>query len=322
MLSRREVLSAAVIGAAAVVSRTRLVAAKAAQPSVPVSFDVPAGACDCHVHIFGDPQKFPFVSTRSYTPESASIDELRALHRALHVDRVVVVHPSVYGTDNSCSLDAIRQLGPNARGVCVVDDKTTDAEIGEMNRAGMRGIRVNLETGGTTDPAAGRQRFERAAARAKAQNWHVQVYTRPSVIFGMKDALEASPVPVVFDHFGGAQGAAGVSQPGVDVLLGLLRSGKAYVKISGAYRGSSSAPAYADMAPLAKAFVAANPDRVLWGTDWPHPDTAANGRKPTDIFPLLPIEDGTLMNQLAIWVPDAATRKKILVDNPARVYGF
>jgi predicted TIM-barrel fold metal-dependent hydrolase len=159
-------------------------------------------------------------------------------------------------------------------------------------------------------------------SRAKQYGWHIQLYTRPSVILGMRETLEASPVPLVFDHFGGAQASAGMNQPGLDVLLELVRRGTAYVKISGAYLGSSAAPAYADMAPFAKAFIAANAQRVIWGTDWPHPDTAPKGRKPTDLFPLLPIDDGTLINQLPVWVPDAAARKLILVDNPARLYGF
>jgi predicted TIM-barrel fold metal-dependent hydrolase len=308
-------------GLAMLAAKSASLTAKAAQPSVPVNFAVPPGACDTHVHVF-DGARFPFVATRVYTPEPASLAELQALHRALHVERVVVVHPSVYGTDNSCSLDAIRQLGSRARGVALIDDKTTDAQLVEMHQAGMRGVRVNLETGGTTDPVEGKRRFDFAARRAQAHDYHVQIYTRPSVILGMRSTLEASPVPLVFDHFGGAEGSAGLNQPGFDVLLNLVRSGKAYIKISGAYRGSSAAPAYADMAPFAKAFIAANPQRVLWGTDWPHPDTTANGRKPTDIFALLPIEDGTLMNQLAVWAPDAATRKLILVDNPARLYGF
>jgi predicted TIM-barrel fold metal-dependent hydrolase len=324
MLSRREALKgAAVAGATAIFGAPgRAILAKAAQPSTPVSFAVPDGACDCHVHIFGDPQKYPFIATRSYTPESASIGELNALHRALKTTRVVVVHPSVYGADNSCSLDAMRALGPSARGVSMVDEHTTDAAIAAMHAAGMRGIRVNLETAGLTDPAAAKQRFDFAVSRAKPHNWHIQIYTRPSVILGLRSTLEASPVPVVFDHFGGAQAADGLRQPGLDALTALLASGKAYVKISGAYRGSTAAPDYADMAPLAKAFIAANPQRVLWGSDWPHPDTTPNGRKPTDIFALLPIDDGRVFNQLPVWAPDAATRKMILVDNPARLYGF
>ena len=324
MLSRRDaLLGAAVAGVAAFVRRPTTLSAKASQPATPVDFDVPAGACDCHTHIFGDSRRFSFTPSRAYTPETASIEEMRALHRTLHTDRVVIVQPSVYGTDNACTLDAIKQLGSDARGVAVIDDKTPDAALDEMARGGIQGIRVNLETAGLTDPAAGRQRLQAAIQRVKSRNWHVQVYTRLTVIEGVKDLVLASPIPIVFDHFGGAEASLGVRQPGFDALLNLVRTGHAYVKVSGAYRSSTQLPDYADVAPLAKALIAANPQQVLWGTDWPHPDSSpVTGRKPTDVAQLLPIDDGRVFNQLATWAPDATERRMILVDNPARLYGF
>ena len=324
MLSRRDaLLGAAVAGVAAFVRRPTTLSAKASQPATPVDFDVPAGACDCHTHIFGDSPRFSFTPSRAYTPETASIEEMRALHRTLHTDRVVIVQPSVYGTDNACTLDAIRQLGSDARGVAVIDDKTPDAALDKMARGGIRGIRVNLEAAGLTDPAAGRRRLQAAIQRVKSRTWHVQVYTRLSVIKGLEDQVLASPIPIVFDHFGGAEASLGVRQPGFDALLNLVRTGHAYVKVSGAYRSSTQLPDYADVAPLAKALIAANPQQVLWGTDWPHPDSSpVTGRKPTDVAQLLPIDDGRVFNQLATWAPDATERRMILVDNPARLYGF
>jgi predicted TIM-barrel fold metal-dependent hydrolase len=299
------------------------VRADASQPSTPVRFDVPAGACDCHTHIFGDPRRFPFVPERVYTPEPASIEDMRRLHRALRTNRVVIVQPSVYGSDNACTVDAIRQLGSNARGVAVIDDKTPDAALDEMGRAGIRGIRINLETAGQTDPAVGRRRLQAAIGRIKGRNWHVQIYTRLSVIDRLTDEVSASPVPVVFDHFGGAQASLGIRQPGFDSLVNLVRTGSAYVKVSGSYRSSTEAPDYPDVAPLARALIAANPQRILWGTDWPHPDSSlVAGRKATDTAPLLQIDDGRVFNQLAAWAPDPAQRKMILVENPARLYGF
>ncbi|MFI5058283.1 MAG: amidohydrolase family protein [Candidatus Acidiferrales bacterium] len=322
MLSRREVLiGAAATGAAALVRPATIVLASASQPSTPVNFEVPAGACDSHTHIFGDPQRFSFTPARVYTPEPASIDEMRSLHRALHTDRVVVVHPSVYGTDNACTLDAIRQFGSSARGIAVIDDKTSDTSLDEMDRGGIRGIRINLETAGLTDPTLARQCFKVAIERIRGRNWHVQIYTRLSVIESLAGQVLAAPVPVVFDHFGGAQAALGIQQPGFDTLVKLVQKGKAYVKISAAYRISKQAPDYPDVAPLAKALIAANPQRILWGTDWPHP-AQIPGRKPTEITPLLQIDDGCLFNQLAVWAPDAAQRKTILVDNPAKLYRF
>jgi predicted TIM-barrel fold metal-dependent hydrolase len=139
----------------------------------------------------------------------------------------------------------------------------------------------------------------------------------------LKDRFATVPVPVVFDHFAGAQAALGVSQPGFDAVLGLVRSGKAYVKISGAYRASSQAPDYAEVAPFARALIEANADRIVWGTDWPHPDSRIlPDRRATDIAPPLPVDDGRLLNLLPEWAPDPAVRKKILVDNPARLYGY
>lgn len=322
MLSRRDVLiGAAVTGASALVRPVISVLASASQPATPVNFEVPAGACDCHTHVFGDPRRFPFAPSRIYTPEPASVEEIRALHRALHTDRVVIVQPSVYGTDNACTLDAIRQLGSSARGIAVIDDKTPEAALDEMNRAGIRGIRLNLETAGQTDPAVGRQRFQAAVERIKGRNWHIQMYARLSVIEGIADQVMAAPMPVVFDHFGGAQASLGVGQAGCETLLKLLGTGKAYVKVSGAYRISTQAPDYPDVAPLAKALIATNPQRILWGTDWPHPAQVA-GRKATDITPLYQIDDGRVFNQLAVWAPDAGQRKTILVENPTKLYGF
>ncbi len=215
---------------------------KAAQPSTPVNFDVPAGACDCHTHIHGDPEKFPFFAGRVYTPEPASPEEMSALHKALHVERVVIVTPSVYGPDNSSTLFGMTARGPTARGVAVIDDKTSESDLDTMQKAGFRGIRLNLATGGVNDPNLGRQRFSAAIERMKARGWHVQLFTSLAMITAIKDLVAAAPVPVVFDHFGGAEAALGTGQPGFDDLLALVKSGKAYVKISGAYRASSSRP--------------------------------------------------------------------------------
>ena len=321
MLTRRAILVGGV--AAGVLMRARLGLAKASQPATPVNFDVPAGACDCHTHIHGDPEKFPFFSGRVYTPETALPEEMAALHKALHIQRVVIVTPSVYGTDNSATLYGMKARGAEARGVAVIDDKTSEGELDAMGRAGVRGIRLNLATGGTNDPAVGRQRFQAAAERMKGRHWHVQMYTNLAMISALKELVAASPVPVVFDHFGGARAELGPQQPGFAELLELVLSGKAYVKISGAYRASKLAPDYADVVPLAKALIAANPDRIVWGTDWPHPNSVTPpGRKPTDLTPLFQIDDGRLLNQLPIWAPDPGIRKKILVDNAAELYAF
>ncbi|WP_375414286.1 amidohydrolase family protein [uncultured Bradyrhizobium sp.] len=321
MRTRRDILLASVAAGLAVKTRTAF--AKAAQPATPVNFEVPAAACDCHTHIHPDPAKFPMFAGRVYTPELASPEEMSALHKALHMERVVIVTPSIYGPDNSATLFGMKARGANARGVAVIDDKTAETDLDALGQAGVRGIRLNLATGGVNDPNVARQRFLTAVDRMKARGWHVQIYTQLPIISSIQEQVASSPVPVVFDHFGGAQAALGVDQPGFADLLELVKSGKAHVKISGAYRASKLAPDYPDAAPLAKALIAANVERIIWGTDWPHPDSITPpGKQITDLTPLFQIDDGRLLNQLPVWAPDAATRKTILVDNPARLYGF
>jgi predicted TIM-barrel fold metal-dependent hydrolase len=318
MLTRRELLAGAVAAAASFRPHSQSAPARAK-----VSFLMPPGATDCHAHIFGDTKAFPLFAGRTYTPDAAPVSELLALHRALNLERVVFIQPSVYGTDNECLLAAIREVGSHARGIAVIGEKTPDAEIDRMIRLGVRGIRINLETIGQSDPAVARERFQATVARIGARRLHVQIFTRPSVIDAIKDLVAAAPVPVVFDHFGGAQAAAGVQQPGFDALVSLVQSGKAYVKVSAPYRGSTQPPDYPDMAPLAKALIAANPQRVLWGSDWPHPNSSPDSKDPvTGISPRIAVDDAAVLNQLATWIPTAPQRRVVLVDNPARLYGW
>jgi predicted TIM-barrel fold metal-dependent hydrolase len=320
--TRRELLiggfAAAICGQGATVAL-----AAAAQPSTPVSFKVPRGACDCHTHIFGDPRHFPFWSGRTYTPETATVNETRALHRTLHVERIVIVNSLVYGNDNSCMVDALRQLGHRARGIALIDDHTSDAQLDVLAQAGVRGIRLNFVDLGVPDPAVVRQQFQAAVKRLAGRDWHIQIRSGLSAVEALEEDVMAAPLPVVFDHFADARASLGVSQAGFAVLVKLIRSGKAYAKISAAYRISDHAPEYPDVTPLAQALIAANPQRVLWGTDWPHPDSSrVPGRRSLDIAPLLQIDDGRLFNQLPVWAPDANLLRTILVENPARLYGY
>jgi predicted TIM-barrel fold metal-dependent hydrolase len=316
MINRREFTLGAVAAGALLHSPFSL--AKASQPSTAVKFDVPAGACDCHTHIHGDPAKFPWFAGRVYTPEMALPEEMSALHKALKIQRVVIVTPSVYGADNSATIYGMQARGKDARGVAVIDDKTTDGELDKLASAGFKGIRLNLATGGTNDPAVARKRFLAAAERVKSRGWHVQINTSLPVIAAMKDALAASPVPLVFDHYGGAKEELGVKQPGFSDLVDLVKSGKAFVKISVTAGPREN---YGYFTPLAQMLIAANVDRILWGTNWPHPNSSA-GRKPTEVTPLWPVDDGLVFNLLPTWAPDATLRRKILVDNPAKLYGF
>ena len=319
MLTRRNFLAGA---AAGVLLRGDFGFAKAAQPSTPVNFEIPPHACDCHTHYYGDSRKFPLGPQHVYTPEALQPEEMLTLHRALHIERVVIVTPSPYGTDNSSTLFCMKARGATARGIAVVDDKTPEAELETMRRAGMRGARIIATPVAWPDPKAARPVYSAAAARFKNHNWHIQIYSDLAVISAIKDLVLASAVPTVFDHFGELQASLGLRQPGFSDLVDLVRSGSAYAKISGAYRSSNKPPDYSDMAPFAKALIEANPDRILWGTDWPHSAPPIDRGKPSDPMPMFPIDDGRLLNQLPVWAPDPAIRKKILVENPQRLYGF
>jgi len=266
MASRRRGLKLAALLPVAMLGGVRPGAAQALDSTVrtPVAFAVSPGACDCHVHVFPDPGRYPSWAGRVYTPPVATADELLALQHALHMDHVVIVTPSVYGTDNAATLDGVRQLGlERARGVAVIDAKTGPAELDSLARAGIRGIRVNLEQAGVFDPAASAKRLQKAVQQIGGRPWHLQIYSRPSVIAPLKAQLAALQMPAVFDHFANAQAALGPQQPGFDAVLDLVRTGKAYVKVSGAYRASDRAPDCPDVAALARVLLAANPDRLV-----------------------------------------------------------
>ena len=233
--------------------------AAAGEARTPVDFDVLRGACDCHVHVFPDPARFPFTPNRIYTPSVTTAEEVLELQRSLRLDRVVLIQPSVYRADKSALLDGIRQLGPQrARGVAVIDERTTGAQLDEMSQAGIRGVHVNLETGGVVDPAASARRLQDAVQRIAGRGWHVQTLTRLSTVDALKDQLMDLLVPLVVNHFGNARAELGVDQPGFASLLELVRAGKAYVKVSGARHISHRAPDFPDAAPLARALIRAN----------------------------------------------------------------
>jgi predicted TIM-barrel fold metal-dependent hydrolase len=280
---------------------------------------IPAGACDCHVHVF-DP-RFPYASSRTFTPGVALRADLERHLDALGIDRVVIVQPSTYGTDNGCTLEAADQLGNRARVVAVLPHEVPAKELEDLHRRGVRGVRINLETAGIHDPALARDRVTKEAARAAALGWHVQVFTNLAVIAELRDTIEALPVPVVFDHFGRAQAAHGTKQPGFESLLGLLRSGNAYVKLSAPYLISSQAD-YADVADIAQALIEANEERVVWASNWPHPGGQPGARKLDVIENFRREDDGLALHRMRRWVRDPQRWQKLLVDNPGRLYGF
>jgi predicted TIM-barrel fold metal-dependent hydrolase len=281
-----------------------------------------AGICDCHTHVFPPASQFPFAANRHYTPDTASVESLLSMHRSIGVDRVVIVHPSPYGDDNSSLLWAMRTIGPNARGVAVISDTTSNEMLNTLHQGGVRGTRLNLETVGQNDPSIAQQQLLRTAKQVAPLGWHIQMYTNLGVIVGLHDTIMQSAATVVIDHFGRLNAAAGLNQPGFDALVSLVRSGKVYVKLSAGYRVSEVA-GYSDLDPFAEALIAANPDRMLWGTDWPHPfPPKGTVRNPAVIEKAHPEDNMAAIRRVATWARTHEIAKKILVDNPARLYDF
>ena len=267
----------------------------------------PPGACDCHYHVFGPHDRYPLGEGRSYTPPEASIEAFRALQATLGLDRSVIVQPSVYGTDNRCTMDAVAQLGiDRTRAVVVIDDTTDPAELARLDAAGARGVRINAVSGNGTPVG----QMERVARLIAPLGWHMQLYMGVASMLELADAILALPIPVVIDHMGHLDPRDGTDAPGFQAMLRLLRHESVWAKLCG-YRCSNQPLPYADVTPFAQAMVAAAPDRCVWGTDWPHP--TFKGAMP---------DDGALLDALTTWIPDPAMRSAILVDNPARLYGF
>lgn len=267
---------------------------------------MPHNAADCHHHIY-DPQHFPYDPSAGLKPGPALIPDYRLLQKRLGISRHVIVTPSTYGVDNRCLVDALRQFGKKARGVAVVNTSVTDAELKELDAAGVRGIRLNLVQAGAITP----EMTETLAKRVAPLGWHIQVNALADQIVANQDLWNRIPCNIVFDHLGHLPQPQGIKHPAFGVLSALLQKGKGWVKLTGAYQDSKvGPPTYADTIPIANAYVKEAPERLVWGTDWPHPTEQV---KP---------DDAILADLLLKWVPDEATRKRVLVDNPAKLYRF
>jgi len=268
----------------------------------------PVGATDCHAHVFGPQTRYPFLPNASYiAPDATPADYARML-RTIGCERGVLVQPSVYGTDNRAMLDALRSGVFAFRGVAVVDANISDRELDDMHAAGVRGIRVNLasETSGLT-----LEDGQRLAPRLKERGWHIQFYLELTKLADAESKLGALDIDIVIDHFGRVNAEQGIGAAPFQRLLRLIKRDNCWAKIMGPYFVSRSSPAFPEVTPLARAMVEAAPSRIVWGTDWPHPGARA----------AMP-NDGDLADLLAEWVPDETQRKRVLVDNPARLYGF
>jgi predicted TIM-barrel fold metal-dependent hydrolase len=286
-----------------------------------VEFEVPAGACDAHTHVVGDPIEFPMSEDRAYTPPPATVDQLELVLRRLQLDRVVIVTPTVYGNDNAVTLAALQRLGPaRARGIALIDENTSPRMLDALERAQISGFRVFLSSAHGRDRGLSARRLEQAIALAAARGWHLQISSPPDVTAALSAQLSSCPVPVVLEYFGWA---SSVDQEGFDAILSLVKSSRVYVKLAEPYRVSKQPPDYPDLVPVIVALLAANPEQVVWGSGWPHVDsTSRSGRERLQVAPNLNVDPGHLLNLLARCVPNAATRYKILVENPARLYGF
>jgi predicted TIM-barrel fold metal-dependent hydrolase len=323
-IARRSILKGMGLASLGLFTGIPLLMSRSSEADTLQSARIP-GSCDCHVHVFM-PDRFPYAAKRSYTPGVASVADLRAFNAALGIDRTVIVQPSVYGNDNACLIAALEELGAqSARGIAVIDPKTvTDADLDRFHKAGVRGVRINLEVQGEESEAAAAAAFRNAAARIASRGWAIQVYADLKVVASIKEEISASQTPIILDHFAGAKGERGIDQPGLPEVLDLVKSGHAYVKLSAPYRASKQTPAYDDLAPIAKMFIAANPERLIWGSDWPHTGSSAN-RDPNKldvVEPFRKVDDRSDLAQIAQWMPDDHVRRMMLVDNPARLYGF
>lgn len=271
------------------------------------NLQLPAGSCDCHAHLFGPQRRYPYHPDRRYTPPDALLEDYVAMLRTLGVERGVLVQPSVYMTDNRLILDTLAREAFSLRAVAVVDATVSDAELRLMDKLGVRGLRLNLRhsNGVPADIAP------RLAARIASLGWHLQFRIDSRDFVVVEPWLATLPVDVVVDHIGQVPVAEGVNGPAFAALRRLLDTGRCWVKLSAPMRMSDGEYPYADVLPFVQALVRAAPERLLWATDWPH--TTLTKRMPND---------GDLVDLLADWLPTSALRQQVLVDNPARLYGF
>jgi predicted TIM-barrel fold metal-dependent hydrolase len=268
---------------------------------------VPPKACDCHAHIIGPAQQYPLAANRSYTPPEAHRDEYVRMLASVGLERAIIVQPSFYGTDNRCTYDAIVAAGGSWRGVAVLDTNTPKQEIQRLHDAGFRGVRLNLIYKGGTPLST----LEPLANMVAPFGWHVQILIDGRELAELGPRLRRLPAPIVIDHIGRVPAGLGVPHPGFQTLLSLLQQGNCWAKLSGAYLTSAQLFPFEDVVPMAKALVEVAPQRLVWGSDWPHQSCK------TAIPP-----DASLLDMLATWVPDVKIRNRILVDNAAELYGF
>jgi 2-pyrone-4,6-dicarboxylate lactonase len=289
-----------------------LCAAPDRQPRVP-RHSLPRGACDTHAHIFGPAAQFPYATERIYTPPDSTFADYRHLLTTLGIDRAVLVQPSVYGTDNAAMLAALAAGGPGLRAVAVVDPEVPAQQLDDLHAAGVRGLRFNLVDRRDARNVVHAVALQAVARRIARLDWHIELLINLDEASGFGAALADIPVPLVFGHLGYPRGGVRTwpQHAGFGELLRLLDTGRAFVKLTGPYRISAAELPYDDLDDAARRLIATAPERMLWGTDWPH--VMIKTKMPND---------ADLTDLLERWAPDARVRARILVDNPAALYGF
>jgi 2-pyrone-4,6-dicarboxylate lactonase len=273
------------------------------------AFKMPPKACDAHCHVFGPAHKFPYSEDTTYTPPDAPRQKLKELHDMLGVQRVVIVQASCHGTDNSAMLDAIAHNRENYRGVCIASDEYSDAEFERLHEGGIRGVRYNFvkHLGGTPDL----DDMRRVVERVKPMGWHLVIHVDAPDLIEFEDLFASFDLPKVIDHMGRVPTNGGIHQQPFQILLDFMRRDDFWVKVCGSERISQGGPPFYDAIPYAQSLIEVAPDRILWGTDWPHPN----------ISKFMP-NDGDLVDLVPLFARDQTLQQKVLVDNPARLYGF
>ena len=273
----------------------------------PPAHKLPVGTVDCHFHVFEDPARYPYTANRSYTPTLAPWAAFESMNNIIGADRAVLVHPSVYGHDHSTLIDTLTAHPDRLRGVAVLSVDSTDQEIERLHRIGVRGTRVNILFAGGNEL----KDAEVLARRIRPFGWHIQFLVDVAAQPDIPRWASSLGVPVVFDHFGHPHSNPVVSDVGFQNMCSQVKEGQAWVKISGAYRVVKPDNQWSAIQPFVDALLATRTDRLVWGTDWPHPNT-----------PPPMCNDGDLADMVMRWLPDESLRKKILVTNPEALYGF
>jgi predicted TIM-barrel fold metal-dependent hydrolase len=268
----------------------------------------PPGACDSHIHLFGPAAKYPFAPDSPYTARDALPETFMALQDTLGLSTAVIVSPGGYGRNYSLLADVLTKYPERFRGIALLRDDTPSSEIGRLTRLGVRGMRMMSHKRGQHVPNYSKE----IAARVHEHGWHIQFYPHGTDIVDYADKLLALPNQVVLDHFASIPAAGGIDQPAVKAVLKMLDSGKVWLKLSGPMRCTDEPPPYPSVTPLAHVFVKHAPERMVWGSDWPH----------VNLDGMVMPNDGDLLDLLAEWVPEAAVRNRILTQNPKALYGF